>query len=393
MRRDDEGSTLVIGVIVMMLLSTLALAGLARTLSVMTLVGHGQRYDSALALADAGLNDAIYRLREGIAPTAADWTFPATAGTWHTVTPGKTFRYRVVQTGPTEYQVDSVGKQGEIAHGIRAVVRRGPGFALFADDRLDIGGTGPGRLGLSLSAVLELGGPSTEPVHIGSNSAIHLASGASAGDYQHVYANATCNVDLTGACPGEVPHPDGKYPLPKVEEPAGTTQADRDACTNMTGILLTPRSFAGVVNGRAGQPYVCVGGDVTFGTMSVVNGPLVVYVMNGALDLRGALVNAGGRAADVRIYKSGTGRVYLNGVSLPLGISAGDVTFTGMLYAPDSTIEINANQWWKGSIVAKRIEATNTPLVTITYDRGLDRLVKEWDVTRYSQIPSGEANI
>ena len=394
--RDDEGSTLVIAVVVMLLLSTLALAGLARSLSVMALVGHGQRYDSALALADAGLNDAMYKLRENIAPTTSTWTWPAGTDTWHTVSPGKVFRYSVTAIGPDEFQIDSVGKHGAIAHGIRAVVERGPGYTLFADERLEIGGTGAGKFGLSLSAVLELGGPSTDPIHIGSNTHIQLAGGASAGDFQHVYKNGRCFVDTAGTCPGEVRHPSNVFPLPPVVQPAGTTTADSDACENMTaldGLTLRQGYFTGLVDGRAGDPYIC-DLDVKLGTMTVTNGPLVIYVMGGhELDMRGALVNAGGKAADLRVFKQGTGRVLLNGLTLPLGLSAGDVTFTGYLYAPDTNLEINANQWWKGAIYANQISATNNPIVTLTYDRGLDRLVKQWDVSHYSEIPSGEANI
>ena len=406
----DEGSTLILAVIVMMLMSTLALAGLARTLSTMAMVGHGQGYDSALAAADAGLNDVIYKLRTSTAPSTAGWTMPATAGAFEPVVgaPGRSYRYRTTEIAPGEYDVDVVGKKGDIAHGVRAKVTRGPAFSLFSDDELSIGTTGVSGLGLNLSAVLELGGASTEPIHIGSNTKISLASGASAGDFQHVYgANSTCQVNTTGACPNPVHHP-VEYPLPEVEQPAGTDAADIAACDNMIGIGTMRGSFAGIVDGRAGDPYVCRR-DVKLGALTVANGPLIIYVLDNSsgvaseLDLSGALVNLGGRAADLRIYKDGGGRVLLNGLlpavpvwpltRLPGVPYLGDVTFTGYLYAPESILRINADQWWKGAMYAKRIEATGGNLITLTYDHGLDRIIRDWTVSRYAEIPSSEANV
>ena len=70
-RRDEEGATLIVAMMVMLILATLSLAVLGRTLSSMSFIRHGQDYDAALAAADAGLSDALYKIDQS-AP--ATWT-------------------------------------------------------------------------------------------------------------------------------------------------------------------------------------------------------------------------------------------------------------------------------------------------------------------------------
>ncbi|HVM09972.1 MAG TPA: hypothetical protein VM345_16005 [Acidimicrobiales bacterium] len=423
---DESGSVLIISVIVMLMLSTLALAGLARTLSVMNVVRHGQSYDSAHAVADAALHDAMYKLDYGLKPIAG-WTEPLT-----TLEPGKTYQYKVVKVTDDQYRIDVLATHQATSHAVRAVAKRGAGLALFSDDPLVIGSTGGnGVLGVNLTSVLDLGFTGTpDPVHIGSNSEIRVASGAAGtGDFQHTFLSRSGQPARCTGCPHEVRH-SRTYPLRDVVAPPFTTAADEARCNALNG------TFTGAINGGGGQPFICRR-DVKVGHFVLSNGPLVIYVLptvdadgtetHHSLDISGAPINLNGRAADLRIYKAGPAPVKLNDdvitstleplvcttqepvkdlfgntigwITVDLGtvcritgkLYLGDVSFTGLLYAPDTVLKVNADQWWKGAILAKRIEASGTPLVTLSYDQGLQRFALDWAITSYEQIPTTEA--
>lgn len=368
--RDDAGSTLVIAVAVMFVLSSLALAGLARTLSAMAHVRVGQDYASALAVADAGLNDALYRLDHGMADDV-EWNGGGVSG------PGS-FSYKARQVTPREFEIESKGVVAGTAHGIRATVVRGPSYALFSDDRLDIGGSA-GMLGLNASSYTVIGGADTNQVNIGSNTSIHVGPGGDAGDAQHTYGDR----QACSGCGNWVRH-ERSYPLPKVEEPAGATQA-----------CPVGGTFTGIVNGQSGMPFVCKHDVILTGTITVLNGPFVLYVLphadsNGvshqhSLDMTTAIINPLGRATNVQIYKAGSAplRVDLNSTPAQL-------TFSGLLYAPESELTIQGSKWWSGSVIVRRVKVNGAPVLTIGFDLDLERLNNDWIVSRYAEIPSSQ---
>lgn len=370
----DAGSTLVIAVMVMMVLSTLALGGLARTLSAMALVRHGQDYDTALAVADAGLNDALYLLDNGM-PSEAGWTKEGDAGAGH-------WRYKTTRVAATDYEVEVVGSVGTSSHGVRARITRGPGYALFTQDALHIGGSGTsGWLGLNPSSWVTLGDPDSDQVHVGSNTSITVGPGADAGDFQHTHLAATC----TG-CAHNVHHP-RSYPMAEPTAPSGATQA----CPALG-------TFTGIVNGQAGVPFVCRRDVALAGAITVVNGPFVLDVLpstdasgnevHHSIDMRTAVVNAGGRAGMVQINKAGPAPLLLDTAS-----SAASVSFSGVLYAPQTALRIQSSRWWTGSIVVKRVEVTGAPILKLGYDLDVQRLVNDWAVTNYAEIPAAEADV
>jgi len=372
--RGDAGSSLVIAVSVMFVLSSLALAGLARTLSAMKSVRDGQDYATALAVADAGLNDALYRLDHGMADTPV-WDGTGQSG------PG-TFHYKATRVTPQEFEIESRGVVSGTQHGIRATVVRGPSFALFADDRLDIRGTGgAGTLGLSVSSFAVIGGTDTNQVNIGSNTSITVGLGGDAGDAQHTYGDRqSCS-----GCSNWVRH-DRRYPLPPVEEPSGATQP----CP-ITG------TFTGTVDGQNGRPFVCKRDVVMTGTITVINGPFVLYVLphtdgggvshQHSLDLSTAIVNPLGRASNVQLYKAGSAALSVDTNSTPT-----QLTFSGLLYAAESELTIQGSKWWSGSLIVRRVKVDGAPLLTLGYDLDLERLNNDWGVSRYAEIPSSQVD-
>lgn len=377
--RGEDGATIVIAMIVMMILSTLSIALLARTLSVLGSMRSGQNFDAALAAADAGLSDALFKIDQTAPPT---FTSNGTAGAGQ-------FVYTAQKVSDREYVVRSRGTVGRSNHAVAARVTRTARFpyALFSQQNLTL----DGRVGTSANFYsFNVGsGTAPDPVHVGSNGTTVCQGGA--------FPSALATKALGGNkdCPNfeQLTSPE---PTPEVVAPSGPTQS----CP-VNGV------FTGAVDGASGLPYVCREDVVFQGTVSVVNPPLVVYILAkvdasgnlllGAdgqpiyhsLDMRGAVVNAGGFAKNVQIYKAGP-----KPIEFDPGNTSGTLTFSGILYAPQSTIQIGGGKWWTGSVVASELRVNGTPNLTIGYDLDLRTLLsKDWTVSRYSEIPSGSPGV
>ncbi|HEX2850624.1 MAG TPA: hypothetical protein VHN98_08725, partial [Acidimicrobiales bacterium] len=353
--RDDAGSTMIIAVIVMMILSTLSLAGLARALSELSFIRHGQQYDAALALADAGVADAVYKLQHGIVPSGTQ-TGSGLGGTW---------RYRVDPQSATEVYVYSVGQVGGATgaqHGVRARVTRSPmyKYALFGIQSLSLDTT---QLAVDAYSFLVLGSTTdTGQALVGTNGAMTCTGGGNFGAAQYYFSSVT---PPPSGCPNPVRLAQKEvFPTPVL--PSG-------ACPPNTlgAVVLT-----GVVDGSHGSPMVCkaTGGVSSVkmtGTISVVNPPLVLYVGKGVtLDLSSAVINAGGNAANVVIQKEGTDAVTLDPAVPVLGTPAA-VSFSGVLYAPQVDLRMASSKWFTGSIVANSVTVSGNPVLRIGYDLGL----------------------
>ncbi|MBW3650987.1 MAG: hypothetical protein KY458_10505 [Actinobacteria bacterium] len=377
---DEDGATLVIAMIVMMILSTLSIALLARTLSVLGSVRSGQDFDAALAAADAGLSDALFKIDQS-APE--DWTATGTVGAGQ-------FAYTADKVSQTEYVVRSRGRVGRSNHAIAARITRTARFpyALFSQQNLTLDGRVGGRANF-YSFDVATGTSSTEAVTVGSNGTTVCQGGAfPLGMRTRAF---TGNKDCPNFAPLTNPEP-----ITDVVAPTGATQS----CP-ADGI------FTGTVDGGGGIPYVCRR-DVSFvGTVTVTNPPLIVYVLPDvdasgnlvigadgkpiyhSVDMRGAVINSGGYSKNVQIYKAGDAAIHLDP-----GNTADTLTFSGILYAPQSTININGGKWWTGSIVTNEVRVNGTPNLKIGYDLDLRSYYgKDWKVSRYSEIPSSSPGV
>src|SRR5207253_7285654 len=71
-RTRDEGGNMIVAVSVIMVLTVLSMAVLARTIGGLRSSRQGQDFNGALAQADAGLSDALFRIdQQGNAPAAS----------------------------------------------------------------------------------------------------------------------------------------------------------------------------------------------------------------------------------------------------------------------------------------------------------------------------------
>ena len=358
--RDEDGS-MVIAMSVLLIITNLSLGVLARTLVAMHSVRIAQSYSAALAVADAGLSDALFKLDQN--PTA---TFAATGPSGN-----GTFSYVATHVTDTQYTVQSKGVVEGSTHAIQATVTRQSQFpfALFGRQALTFNGNGA----LDIYSYVTIGGAHTNQAHVGSNTAITVHSGAGAGDFQDYYRPATC----TG-CPHPVAHDDGAYPLPPIVIPTSNTQA----CP-IGGV------FALTVNGGGGTPFVCNTDVRINGLLAVTNPPFKLYVTaDHALDLTGALINNGGSAANALLYKAGTGNLTVGN-----GNSVADVTFSGVLYAPDSSLTVNGGKQFQGSLVVNQLTVNGAPNFVVGYDASLANILStDWRVSRYIEVPSSSIN-
>jgi hypothetical protein len=365
LRRDEEGSTLVIAMMVMMILATLSTAVLARTLSSLKAIRHGQDYDAALAAADAGLSDALYKIDQ-TAP--ATWTATGTAGVGR-------YDYKAIKRSETEYEIRSIGSVDQSKHGVRAKVTRTAKypFVLFSNQDL----TFDGNSTFNVYSYLILGGPSTGQANVGSNGKIVVNSGKGAGDAQHYFApSGGCS-----GCPTPIEHKEGPYVLEAVVEPVGSSP-----CPDTLGVIT------GVVTGGT---YVCRK-DITFsGNVSVAanTGAFILYLLpttgasprDSALDISAAFINVTGKSRNFQIHKAG---------SAPLLVGAGNtsatLTFNGIMYAPQTTVTINGGKYFNGSWTVNKLVVNGGPNIKIGYDLDLETyLGVDWTVSKYAEVPSG----
>lgn len=354
LKRDDTGS-LALAMSVLMILANLSVVVLARTIVSVGQVRRGQDFVAALASADGGLSDALFRIDQSTPPTLT-----GSGSVGH-----GTFAYLATRLDTDSYSIKVKGTIGGSSHGIEATVRREQRFpyALFANQGLTFNGNGS----LNIYSSMASGGVGTGEARVGSNRAIVVNSGKGAGDQQDYFAPA-------GSCMG-CPRPSAKqtpYQLDPITMPTGATQP----CPPLG-------TFTGAVNGMGGMPVLC-DQDVTFtGAVSVFNGPLVLYITaDHALSMSGATVNTGGASSLLQIFKDGAG-------ALSLGNGAGAASANAVLYAPATDLTVNGGAQWFGSITVNSMRVNGAPNFTLGYDLGLRSILSQgWRVLHWREIPS-----
>lgn len=357
---ERETGSIALTVTILFILAGLSAALLTRTFSATKQTRQGQDFAAALASADGGLADGLFKLDQQVDPFNMPAELPGTG----TLATGATYSYKGVRVDPETYRFQVKGIDNKVPHGIEAVVVRSLRFpyAIFTNQALSFNGN-------SANSVR------SEPVaglaRVGSNGAVSVASGSGGGDFQDYFTP-------TGSCSGCVNgvQKDGPYRIPDPTPPSGATRP----CP-MVG---TTAVFEG--NITIGDPFVC-SSNVKIGTMNVVGagtGKVEIFVpANRELDMSGgAVVNGGGQASKLLVNKAGTGL-------LSIGVGANSVNFTGVLYAPSSDMTINGGAVFDGSLVLNRLTINGAPNYELKWDSGLlPEVDKNWTVRYWREIPS-----
>jgi type II secretory pathway pseudopilin PulG len=352
--RQESGS-MVIAIGVVLVLGMLSTATLSRTLVQTRNVRHTQDFSGALATADSGLSDALYQIDQ--APTA---TFNGSGASG-----GGSFSYTATYVDQNTWTVRSQGTLNGIKHAIQATVSRDEEYpyAIFTEQDLTLDGNSTGNIS-SYNSIT--GATNTGNADIGSNHAITVRGGGG-GDAQDYYTPA-------GSCTGCTNGHQRQAPRVVADPTAPTTY---QACPS-------GGNFSGIVNGGNGLTYLC-NTNVTFsGTVTVVSGPLVIYVGPGYnVSVSDASINVGGQCRNFQLLKAGSG-------SFNIGNGAHAGTACGVVYAPSSDITVNGGQMFlNGSLTANSLTINGSPNFTMSYDDSIATITTtSWKVTNWHEVPS-----
>jgi hypothetical protein len=427
-RRDESGNLIVI-IGVIMVLTFLTVAVTARTMSGLTSTKKGQDFSGALAQADAGLSDALFRFDQlGAAPATSFCVGNNPACTVSSVPGAPGVQYTARAVDANTYNVLSKGIINGQPHAISATVQRGylyP-FAIFAKTLLAFNGNSGNYDPASCSGPVETVDASGNPVcfpaaDVASNGQITCQGSQSPAHQQDYFKGGGTSCSNGYLTPGSFNplNPALNCPTaPNVPTTPCLPAVYRPCPANpVTG--LVPITLLG------GLPYYCNQNDLPNGTFQFPNGFQVapgsgvveIYIIptdnppsNITMSIAGTDpyapdlctkptstppcgVNAGGDPTKLRVYLAGGSVDPGSGASPAQG--SGD--FTGILYAP-TAIEVNASckANWRGGLVVSQFTCNGggNAHLSVQYDTRMTSLTEvHWTVTNYTEIPSGQVTL
>jgi Tfp pilus assembly protein PilX len=402
-RRDERGNMIVVMGVIMVLLF-LSIGVVARTTSGLHSTRQGQDFSSALANADSGLSDALFRVDQlGNAP-AASFCVGANAACTVTSVPGAAgVQYTARRVDDNTYTVLSKGLVNGQPHAIQATVTRSllyP-FAIFAKTGITFNGNSGNYSSNDGTGPVETVDATGNPVLIpaadvastgqitchGSDSPAHRQAyfdgGGTNCDNGYLLSGTYNPLDPTPTCPAPVNIPTTPC-LP----------ASHNACPATNGVM--PSSLTPGV-------YYCTQTDLPGGTLSFPstfavgpglgnNGEIDLFIIptdstSITFSIADAVVNLNGDPTKLRVYLKG-GKVDPGG-----GAHSGD--FTGVLWAPTAQ-EVNpsckAN--WRGALVVNVFTCNGGPHLQVHYDSRIQSITQStWTVTNYTEIPSSNVTL
>jgi hypothetical protein len=372
---DPEAGSLVVALAVMLVLTTLSLTLLARTVSGLLSARKGQDVANASAAARAGLDDALFALNSQAVGASAPAAVPPTGQSAQqgSLPDGATFAWRAtLDAGTGNYTVLSTGTENGVTHTLGASTVRGPRFpyALFADHGITINGT-TARAGRIIGSGLQ--------APIGSNGDIVLADGAGGGDSQVPYPPA-------GACSGcPLPKPAAAGPL-VLRQPDITNPID----TAPDAPPSTPYPCPGVIDGTLapvtvpGGVYLCDGQDLTLkGTVVPPSSgsAAVIFLTNGASLHLQSLAMSAGDPTEFVVNVAGQGGVDATGVN----------SLTGLLYAPSAGLIVpGCNLAVSGALTLGSFSCDGDSSSTfgVSYSLSAASLTESWTLTGIHDQPT-----
>lgn len=353
--RSDERGSLVIAMAVVLVLSGLSIAALARTVSALGSARVAQDAAAASAASDAGLADALYALDHGA--VAAQGPFPQALGPAGGAIGSATYQWTATASDAKTVAIRSVGTANGRRHQVDATAARSAAW--------------PWVVATAGSFVLD--GAATISGRLASGGAMTLRNGAPGGDAQDLLQpGAAC-----AGCPSptEVTNP--------VTFPAASIP------TSPPPLPCPPSPISALPAGT----YLCTGA-VTFADGAKIDpgGPVVIYQENGtdgagaptSFSFAGAKVNVGGTVANLVVHKIGPGRVDPG--------TGSEADFTGIIDAPAATLNSSSCAFrLTGALVLGSFScATSSGGPQLLYAAG-SVPASTWTVGDYHDAPAGSA--
>jgi hypothetical protein len=401
--RDERGNMIVIMAVIMVLLF-LSVAVVARTSSGLKSTRQGQDFSAALAQADAGLSDALFRIDQlGIDPATTFCVGNNVACSVSEIPGAPDVEYTARRVDENTYTVYSRGLVNGQYHAIQATVERSllyP-FAIFAKTSVTFNGNSGNYDSSDGSGPVATVDPSGNFVlvpaaDVASTGQITCHGADSPAHRQAYFDGGGTNCDngylLSGVYNPQDPTLNCPAPVNIPTTPC--LPASPNACPAVAGVLpaaLTP----GV--------YYCSQGDLTGGSLSFPstftvgpglgnNGAVDIYIIptdstNITVSIADATVNQNGDPTKLRVY--------LKGGKIDPGNGAHSGDFTGILWAP-SAEEVNpsckAN--WRGALVLNVFTCNGGSHLSVKYDSRMQSITQaSWTVKNYTEIPSNSFSL
>jgi hypothetical protein len=404
-RRRPEHGSMMVAVAVLMVLGMLSAAVVARTMAGLSKTRQGQDFSAALANADAGLSDALFRIDQLGNAAASTFCVGSTGGCTVTSVPGAPgSQYTARRVDDNTYLVLSKGVVNGQPHAIQATVSRTYTYpyAIFGKSAVTFNGntgdynpaTGAGpveTVDANDNVVL------TPAPDVATNGQVTCHGADSPAHHQDYYKGGGTNcangylmagtynpLDPVPSCPA-VPNVPPTPCVPSSVQPCPAVGATLPAsllpgvykCTEADapgGTIILPNGFtvgAGASNGGVVELFV----------MSTTGANLNV-------SFAGNDVNLNGDPTKFRVYLAGAGSV-LEGN----GAHAG--SFTGIMYAPSADATANACKAdWRGALVVNTFTCNGGPHLQVRYDNRIQSIVaSSWSVTNYTEIPSTQVSL
>lgn len=305
--RAEDGSMLLAllgSIMAMSIVTTLALSMLSSAKT----TRHNQNYTLALQVADAGIQDAIFRANNDQEVVGASGTVGANG----------TYTWTAEETS-TGWKIISVGTERAVTRTVEVEITKAPRFflAAFGDHGIELKGSNGADSYNSAT-----GATSTGNGNLGSNDDINLNGNSTVVDnitlYNHDAADNTCTNNGGSGCT-KISVVGPKLDLASDANMAFITD-QLAACSAAYGSLPSWRASEAVPPGvlpyNGGVPYCFE--TLTFDVDTVLSGvdsthPIVIYVQ-GAISLeQGVTVNCAGcsptstpEAAQLQIYSAGS---------------------------------------------------------------------------------------
>jgi Tfp pilus assembly protein PilX len=395
---------MVVVMAVIMVLLFLSIAVVARTVSGLRSTRQGQDFSAALANADAGVSDALFRIDQlGSAPAATFCVGSNPGCTLSAVPAAPGVQYTARRLDDNTYQVFSKGTVNGQPHAVEATVTRAylyP-FAIFAKTSLTFNGntgnydngTGNGPVETVDSSGNVVLVPAAD---VASNGQITCNGSNSPAHKQAYFTGGGTSCANAYLLPGAYNPQDPTLtcPAPANVPTTPCLPASYNPCPAVGGVLpasLTPGVY---YCSQADLP----GGSLSFpSTFTVGAGPanggaIEIFVIptdstNITVSISDATVNLNGDPTKLRVYLKG------GSVDPGNGGHAGD--FTGIMWAPNAQ-EVNpacmAN--WRGALVVDTFTCNGGPHLQVHYDTRIQSITQSsWTVTNYTEIPSGRVTL
>jgi hypothetical protein len=374
--RGDRGN-IAIAMSVLLVLSGLAMAGLARTLSVMKAARSTQAFAANLSWADSAVSDVLWRLDQVDQGAAGTHVLTRTTTEYtYTATPNQSY------FPPDSYTILAKGKVGTDPHGVKATVyrRRQFGYGLYTVSDLNLAGGSPA----TIHGHTESDGTYT-PAIIGSSGTITLPASRTSpggGDGQDYFfpSGACINCYTTST-----------YRTPDAQHLAATDAPITDPVTMPSGTTQTCNFSGAITDGT----YRCAG-DLSFtGTTSVsqTGTGVTIYVPAGkSLYLNQNKINynstctTAGNSSLLKIFMVGG-----SGSIIDIG-SSGTACLSAIVYAPASNFTPQGQgMTFTGSMFLYSATGNGDPTgFNFYYDRNAASVTRDWKLQNYQEIPSSQ---